>query len=377
MTSTSSTAGRASALLGIVRKVGRGLRDPRFTRWRRYALLFSFVMVYVALLRIPGPVGWGDRFMHVWYHVFVVGWFGLLTYKLRTIGTREIVRFWLTGFFPVVLVAYFLSNPLEQLIGTGNFQTAVWVPAVEELIKVLPLFLWTTVLRPKHRHGTLSDFWILGFAIGAGFSFYEDALYQRLVASGFGHGLTGTLFPIFLTGSQFVITHAGWTALAAIGVGIFSLYRTRTWGWIVGLGFLLVPILDHAAVNWRGGGADFVRTVVLHGHLASTLLVITAVGAVAHDWYVLKWASTRDRLFPSPALRDDFTAVQQPGSIERKVSAVVARQRYRRMRNAAFCDLYRVRSHGKPAGDRRVIISSLARLANAANAPTGLGVHQP
>jgi RsiW-degrading membrane proteinase PrsW (M82 family) len=287
------------------------------------------------------------------------------------------VRFWLTGFFPVVLVAYFLSNPLEQLIGTGNFQTAVWVPAVEELIKVLPLFLWTTVLRPKHRHGTLSDFWILGFAIGAGFSFYEDALYQRLVASGFGHGLTGTLFPIFLTGSQFVITHAGWTALAAFGVGVFSLYRTRTWGWIVGLGFVLVPILDHAAVNWRGGGADFIRTVVLHGRLASTLLVITVIGAVAHDWYVLRWASTRDKLFPSPGLRGDFKVVQAPGSIDKKVTAVVARQRYRRMRNAAFSDLYRVRSHGKSAGDRHAIVTTLVSLADTANAPTGLSVHQP
>ena len=361
---------RISSIVTQGRRIGQSLRDSRISRLQRYALWFSMALAVIAVWRIPGG-NLGDRIQHGWYHLFVIGWFGLATYKLRTAGAREIIRFWIVGFFPVALVTYFLSEPLERLIGTGNFQTAIWVPTVEEVVKVLPIFLWTAI-RPAHRHGTLSDFWILGFAIGAGFSFHEDALYQRLVASGFADGLTGTLFPMYLRGSQFVVTHAGWTVLAAVGIGIFSLYRSRTWSWTVGLAFLLVPIADHAAVNWRGGGSEVVRNLVLDGKLASFLLVLSVVLVIAHDWYILKWASSRDKLFPSPGLKGDLSVVQRRGSVPQRVSALVARQRYRRMRNAAFCDLYRVRSDRKSAGDRRAMIGYLNQMAAAAKAPTAL-----
>lgn len=365
-----SPTSRAAAMIDQARQIGRSLRDSRVGRLQRYALWFSLALVFIAVWRIPGG-NLGDRIQHGWFHLFVIGWFGLATYKLRTAGAREIIRFWIIGFFPVALLTYFLSEPLERLIGTGNFQTAIWVPTVEEVIKVLPIFAWTAI-RPAHRHGTLSDFWILGFAVGAGFSFHEDALYERLVASGFADGLTGTLFPMYLRGSQFVVTHAGWTVLAAVGIGIFSIYRSRTWGWIVGLALLIVPIADHAAVNWRGGGSELVRNLVLDGRLASFLLVVTVVLAIGHDWYILKWAGDRDKLFPSPGLRGDLAALQAGGSVPERVSALVARQRYRRMRNAVFCDLYRVRSVGESAGDRRAMIGYLNQLAAAARAPTGV-----
>ena len=361
-------APRGSSFVVNLRQVGRAIRDSRLTKLQRYTFLGSLALVFFAVSRIPG-VEWGNQIRHGWYHLFVVAWIGLVTYTLRSVGTREIVRFWVAGFFPVALITYILTEPLEKLIGTGNFQTAFWVPVVEELVKVAPLLLWTTIARPKHRHGLLSDFLILGFALGAGFSFHEDALYSRLVASGFESGLLGKLFPIFLTGGQYVITHAGWTALAAVGVGVFSIYRTRVWAWAFGMIFLAVPILDHAAVNWRG--SDFLRNLMGDGRAAALLLAIAVAGVVAHDFFVMRWTSERDRLFPSPRIRDDLDSVRS-GSIAQRLASLFAIQRYRRIRAAAFCDLYRVRSRGVSAGDRRAVISHVQTMATAASVETSV-----
>lgn len=351
------------------RRVLSAVRDPRYSALQRGLFALSLLLVLVAVVRLPGSVDWGQRLGHARYHLFVVGWFLLATYRLRTVGFREVVRLWVTGFFPVALVTFALAEPVERLIGTGNFQTGLLVPVVEEVVKALPLLLWTTLARPAQRHGTLSDFWLLGFALGAGFSFHEDALYGRLVASGFDDGLYGTLFPIFLTGSQFVITHAGWTALAGLGVGVFSLYRTRPWGMPVGLALLAVPIMDHAAVNWRGTGSELLRALVGDGRLGAVLLVVTAIGCVAHDAYTLRWADKRDRLFPSPRVRDDLTGFDSSVP-ETGIARLLWRQRYRRLRNAAFTDLYRVRSTGRSTGDRTTIRGQLEGLAARADMPT-------
>lgn len=372
MTDVSATENPKSFQAGPLadkgRKIFSSMRDPRFTRLQRWSFVISLVLVWFALNRIPG-LSWNNQLKHGWYHLFVAVWVGFATYKFRSVGTREMIRFWLAGFFPVALLTYILTEPLERLIGTGNFQTAIWVPLAEELIKVLPLVLWTTIARPRNRHGTLSDFWILGFAIGAGFSFHEDALYSRLVASGFGDGLMGKLFPMFLTGGQYVITHAGWTALAAVGVGIFSMYRTKVWAWVVGAALVAVPVFDHAAVNWRG--SDLPRTLVGNGRVGAFLLLATVVLVVAHDRYMMNWTSQRDNLFPTPAVRGDLQLVTA-GPITDRVSSLISRQRYRRLRNAVFCDLYRVRSRGKSAGDRRDVMKATNSLAKAAGVATNL-----
>lgn len=361
VTETSASVG--SKVLTTAKRTWNRTRDRRYTRLQSWAFVLTLALLVFAVARIPGN-DWGQRFAHARYHLWVVGWFLLLTYKWRTVGSREIVRFWTMGFFPVALVTYLLTEPLERLVGTGNIQTAVWVPIVEEVVKMVPLLLWATLMKPKHRQGTLSDFWILGFAIGAGFSFHEDALYNRLVASGFGDGLTGTLFPIFLTGSQFVVTHAGWAALAGVGVGVFVVYRSRPWAWPVGAVLLAAVILDHSAVNWRGGGAELMRSVMADGRVASGLLVLSVVLVVGHDWYMARWANKRDNLFPDPWIRGDLLALGS-GPIETRLGTLFARQRYRRFRNAAFSDLCAVRLRGDSAGDRSEVIRQLEALEAA------------
>jgi RsiW-degrading membrane proteinase PrsW (M82 family) len=342
------------------RRMWGAIRDSRLTKLNRLSFWFSIVMVVVTLQRTAGA-DWGNFRQLGGYQLFVVAWLIAVTYSVRTIGSREIIRYWLMGFFPVALVAYYISELFESLLGNTNLQFGVAVPILEETLKFAPIVLWTTAQRPKHLHGTLSDFLVLGFAIGAGFSFQEDALYVRVASSGFDDGFLGNLFPVFLSTDQFAITHAGWTALTGVGVGLISLYWRRPWARIVGLLLILAPIVDHAAVNWSGAGLSFMQSVTRDGRGAAWLLAFTVVGVVLHDFAGLGWSTKRDAFFPVPRVSGDLKAVSV-GTAPQRLKELLTRQRYRRRRNAAFIDLFSVRSRGVSAGDRSRIMAELEHM---------------
>jgi len=363
-TSSASAAGVWAKVRSFVGAFG----DPRLSRVNRIAFWFSIAMLGFSILRLAKG-NWGNFTRNAAYHAFVILWMLVAAYGLRTVGIREIVRFWLVGFFPVALIAYVMTEPVEALIGVGNLQTGVWVPLVEELVKIVPLVLWTTRAKPRHLHGSLTDFLILGFAVGAGFSFQEDALYERVVASGFTSGFFGKLFPMFLDSGQFVITHAGWAAIGAVGVGILSLYRRRPWIRVAGAALILVPIVDHMAVNWRGTGSGFMLALTGHGYAAAWILLLVVVGVIVHDTWMLRAAASRDTWFPSPTVRGDYRSVSDGSSVDARVRRLLGRQRYRRRRNAAYADLHAVRSRQEPAGDRSEVVAGLAALAREAQIP--------
>jgi RsiW-degrading membrane proteinase PrsW (M82 family) len=350
MTQAIAPAPEASAGRADWRSALRTVTQRGYRLLNRLAIWFSLVMVAVLIARfVDGD--WGNFRRHAWYHLFVLLWMGAVTYALRSVGSREVLRFWLAGFFPATFIAFVVGEFSEGRLDPGNFQTAGVVPVVEEIAKILPLILWTTLLRPKHRHGTLSDFLLLGFATGAGFAFHEDALYSRLASSGFDDGILGTLFPVFLSTGQFAIAHAGWTALAGVGVGLISLHRRRPVAVIGGLALIVVPIVDHGVVNFRGDGADWLMTLTDDGRRPGWLLLAVVIAVVVHDAMALRWASDRDRLFPSPSFGGDIDAARV-GALPVRVSALALRQQYRRRRNATFIDLFAARSRGVSAGDR-------------------------
>jgi len=76
----------------------------------------------------------------------------------------------------VELVPAMVFGPTSALVGM------IWVPIVEEVVKLLPvgLFLWFAT-RGNNRQPAITDGLLLGFAVGAGFAFYEDGLAYGLV----------------------------------------------------------------------------------------------------------------------------------------------------------------------------------------------------
>lgn len=349
-----------------IRRAGAELADRRFRWFHQLAFAASIILFLITMLRMD-HVDWDQRFAQAGYQIFIVAWFMAISYPVRTIGFREIVRFWLMGFFTVVFLTYLITKPAREVLGPGNLQSGVLVPLVEELLKVLPVVAWGTLMRGKFRHGMLSDFWLLGLVTGAGFSFHEDSLYSRLASSGFSDELRDMLFPTTLnTGSQFAIVHSGWAAIAAVGVGIVLIYRHHWWGWTGGAVLFAVSVLDHGAVNW--GGSDLFLTLTGGGHVAAWVLLLSAPLAVVHDAAVLRWAGRRDSSFPPPRLRDEISAVQVFG-VDKKVAGLLWLQRYRRLRNSVFMDLCKTRLRGAAPGDRRDVVRQLATTALHAGKP--------
>lgn len=343
------------------------IRDPRLGRRHHIAFLLTSFFVLWATLRL-GSGRWGQLFGHARLHLWVTAWLLLATIASRTTSWREAVRFWVVGLFPVVLVVFLVTESTEAIIGLRGFQTGFVVPLVEEVLKVVPLVLWVVVSMRRRVTPSISDLMVLGYAVGAGFAFHEDALWSRLAADGFGGAPWGLLFPTFLHESRFVVTHSGWTMLAGIGVGIWAVHRSHSWAWVLGTAFVALAVVDHAYANARGAMTAVLSILTFDGRLAGWLLLVGVPAVIAHDILILRWAGARSNRFPAPRFVDDLQQAAQlrtPVDLQR----LLARQRYRRARSAAFIDLYRVRSRGVSAGDRRGVIAWLRGLEAAASAP--------
>lgn len=346
----------AAGWLGISR------RTWRIVAWSLTVLLF--------LVAFAGVVedGWDQWFDVAWKHLWVVGWLLLVTFRLRTTRALDVVSFFFIGFFPVVTVVVGVAEPIESLLGaSSNLQTAFVVPLVEEVVKALPLLVWGLLTTRRGVHPTVTDLLLLGFAVGAGFAFHEDALWQRSTASGF-EGPYGALFPTFFSGGAFVIAHAGWSLLAGAGIGLFLVHRRRPLAWILAAVPLGVAILDHMAVNWRGGGwfGSLLDRFTGSGLLAARLVLLSVVLAILHDVLVLRWTANRDRLFP-PLPRERWAAPLATGLGPRqRLASLRALIRYLRYRNAVHADLYRLRSTGRSAGDRTQQVRYLSWLGDRA-----------
>jgi RsiW-degrading membrane proteinase PrsW (M82 family) len=101
----------------------------------------------------------------------------LITFSVRTLRVRHVLRSWLLGFFPVLASVLIVARLTEFVADSGDLRTAFLIPVIEELFKLVPLLLIvaTTWLR-KTIEPSITDFTISGFAIGTGFGLDEDGL---------------------------------------------------------------------------------------------------------------------------------------------------------------------------------------------------------
>ncbi|MGI5373768.1 RNase A-like domain-containing protein [Streptomyces sp. CA-251387] len=162
------------------------------------------------------------------------------------------------------------GQSLLTVVNTTSYTVAPWV---EELIKVSPLLLVGLSTRIRRQWG-LTDFVVVGAALGAGFGLLEAVLRfgldaDRAIVRGEGWIIPDSLSPPYVPGlgqaltawlpapfSQLdlggppvteTFTHLVWTALAGFGVGLF--WRAR--GWVVRL-LSVLPIVAaavHHTVN--------------------------------------------------------------------------------------------------------------------------------
>lgn len=293
--------------------------------------------------------GAGDHLMkNVAANSYVLIWMLLATITVRTVGVRDTMAVFLSGFLLCTTIVYFAIRPLRNLIDNDFFSSTLLAPLVEETIKLLPLLLilWAYHRRWNRDHG-LSDLVVLGFAVGSGMGMAEDILYKRNIGELFT-GTWGWLFPTFYERSPVsteifaiwapsmpqitLVAHAGWGLIIGFGLGLASIYRRRrVVALTLALGALALVIIDHAAYNFAAQQSSWFPRLLLDHNLLAFLIVLIVPLSITYD--VLRRRHRPPQL-PAPKLTLSWRAIQREGDRFAGVTSLLAFGHYRRGWNA-------------------------------------------
>ncbi|MEV7953599.1 PrsW family glutamic-type intramembrane protease [Streptomyces sp. NPDC087532] len=164
------------------------------------------------------------------------------------------------------------GRPLGDVVGSTGYTVAPWE---EELVKVSPLLLAGLLSKVRQQWG-LTDFVVLGAALGAGFGLLESVLRFGMEADRAiprpegGWIIPDSFFPPYVPGPVQVLTtwlpapfsessmsvaptadtftHLVWTAMAGLGVGL--LWRARGWARLMGVLPWAAATAHHAVNNY-------------------------------------------------------------------------------------------------------------------------------
>jgi hypothetical protein len=163
------------------------------------------------------------------------------------------------------------GQSLVTVVNTTGYTVAPWV---EELLKVSPLLLAGLSLKVRRQWG-LTDFVVVGAALGSGFGLLEAVLRfgldaDRAIARGEGWIVPDSLSPPYVPGLGQVLTswlpapfsqldlggpavtetftHLVWTAMAGFGVGLW--WRARGWVRVLSVLPIAAAAVHHAVNNY-------------------------------------------------------------------------------------------------------------------------------
>ena len=361
----------------------------RTDRPRLIALAGAAVAVVAILLDLdfmfrPGTSEVLGGLLH---HAFVLGLMLVLTARSRTVSLGMLGMFWLIGVWAVFLMSYGIENQVASVFGAdvdGTFVPTWLSPFVEET-RLVPVAIFLLLAgRSGFRHPSMSDGMLLGFMVGAGVSFHEDAHYGEILVSGDGWGASTpwtTILPtISPVDDYFSLNHALWGALGGLSVGAAVMLRHWRWTWPIVLVGPLFSVTNHIMVNHFAGthfglGAllnrgrqdaepwffDMIRDVTDSGRLPMLVLIVAAVAVVVAEWLILRWVAKRDRMFPALSLAH-FSGLAMHGMSRAGASQLVAAERYARIRHGVYFAGWRTTRVGGSPGVTDVDVAELSAL---------------
>lgn len=245
-------------------------------------VVLSTVLFFMSLPRHAARGSWGDMAevaLHNWWPVLLLLLVGFFA-RGRTL--YHAVAGWFSGYFLAIAIAFLILEPTQDWLGDDSrWQSGVLVPIVEEAAKAIPvLIVYLSIRRAVWMKATVTDFTVLGLAVGGGYAFHEDALFARVLAEGFdGWGL---LFPAVVQDPIFAVGHGVWTGLVGMGVGVALARRGRPLAWLPAIAAYAVVTLDHGMIN---DGRE--RGALLDGKLPLWLLVVGIVVSLVVEMRVI------------------------------------------------------------------------------------------
>lgn len=256
----------------------------------------------------------GDAFVAAATNAAFVGLLLVVTSFTRSVGTRLAVRLFLIG-GGIMTLAILLAELSEVVIDASSASRDVFVPLMEETLKLAPLLFLVRRWRDGRRFALgASDLLVMGAAVGAGFALVEDAF----IRDAFGWGGTVALFPttervLSVFGDRLISGHAVWAALAGGGLGLgVLLFGFTARGYVVGLAGAGVSLLDHIANNMTADGRwGFLHDVVLGGWLTFAAFLVVAIACVLVDLKVVATALPKDEALSTPGFASDPAGLQQ------------------------------------------------------------------
>jgi RsiW-degrading membrane proteinase PrsW (M82 family) len=233
----------------------------------------------------------------------------LAGYGVRTFGWRVYAGTFLTGFLALTGLARFIGRPLIERFGTSDAAiVGLWVPFTEEAIKLIPVaVVLFAALRRSDRRPSALDVMLLGAWAGAGFAIYESATFGRGTFSLTAAPVISLFFPMAGPGRAFdwpivQVGHLIHSALLALGIGFFFLYRKRVRrAWIAPAVAVFASLLEHTSQNaiLTGAVPEFAAraTIVLTagGYLSSIALIAGVVYIAVFETRAVGWVDVKRR----------------------------------------------------------------------------------
>ena len=326
------------------------------------------------------------------HHAFVLGLMLVLTSGSRTVSLSTLGIFWLIGVWTVAVVGYLLESQLTGLFGVDSdslFQVAWSGPIIEETTRLAPVLIFLLLAGGSgYRHPSMSDGMLLGFAVGAGVSFTEDAHIGEIWLSGDGWGaakpwslILPTISPIDSGGEFIALNNALWAALSGLTIGVAVMLRHWRWTWPIALFGPLLSFTNHLMSNHytttefgveailrRGSELpwiyDTIRDLTAGGRLQMVALIVGAIVVVVVELRILRWVGKRDRMFPPLSIGHIFGLIVHATS-KAGAARLLAAGRYRRLRRCVYFAGWRSKVTGEDPyvtdGDAAQLEALLAR----------------
>jgi RsiW-degrading membrane proteinase PrsW (M82 family) len=242
-----------------------------------------------------------------------------LSWPTRSVRLSTVLLAFLVGMYACVTATALLElaytrtiaaqtgRSLTEVVNTTAYTTAPWV---EELLKVSPLLLAGLYVKVRRQWG-LTDFTVLGAALGAGFGLLEALLRycldaDRALSRHGGWLVPDSLSPPYIPGPGEVFTswlpspaatlqlgrtgdvtvatftHLTWTALAGLAVGV--MWRARSWWKPLAVIPFAAAVAHHALNNYVaahpvGDADEWLET--LSGHLWAAPLLALLIAMTA------------------------------------------------------------------------------------------------